>query len=260
VKRIVLLGCLAACVTPRGGERANRHSAGFFLVMGGSLVPLGCWDAPAAQYLEGGRCLELVPENDAVMLDGSTAVESGLHGSIVQCPAGKAPQSGLAVRNVLPRQIAAARFATWPARDAPGVRAPAPFAGDAAERARIEEAIRRSAPWARGPAAITALLADLDGDGREDRIWAATVPKEGAVGIDPAFSGILWSPARAPEELLVLSRDERVKLDLLGAVELSGEGGALLWLARNTEHGTIWTLERHASGQLERIGRIACIF
>lgn len=260
MKRMLLLAGLAACVTPRGDERPVRHSAAFFLVMGGSLVPLACWDAPASQFLDGGRCLELVPENDAVLLDGSGAVESGLHGSIVQCPFGKAPQSGLAVKNVLPRQLAAARFAAWPARGAPEVRAPLPFAGDAAQRTRIEEAIRRSAPWARGAAAITTLEADLDGDGREDRVWAATVLKEGAVGIDPAFSGILWSPAKAPEELLVLARDERVKVDLLGAVDLAGEGGTLLWLARSSEHGTIWTLERHSAGQLERVGRIACIF
>lgn len=263
----------AALMDAAPADASGPASRVLFQRLGDDLLPFGCWDAARLVLANGAACLALIgrdarvelPERDGppivarvsrklVHLDAS---EQDLPGLALDLPC-RAADGGVRSEPCDRTQEGLSTHAVWPPGGLSVERIEAPDgerdAGtDVPLPPRLESAVAKtlSARWKRVPPhrLRRTVTTDLDGDRQPDLVFVVEVdPPEGA-GEDEQGGGL---PARV-WYLFLEQRDGRfarmslaeelennaagADADVVGIVDLDGDGASELWLHSNSFEG-----------------------
>jgi hypothetical protein len=232
----------------------------FRVEAGGLLVPLACMDPRTKALASGAACLEIVPGLAKVRT--STGEILPIRGpQRVDCdPSGEHVQGLALAARPLQRGGEDADFAWWPAQtlDVHRLAAATTRPKDIEERVpALEAAVRRAAPQLKGKLHVEQdTTADIDGDGRLDRLWAVTLRR--GESEDLAFGGLFLATARDPERVVTLIQADAERFRVLGAADLDGDGKSELVLYRSYSEGDSTSVVRVHAGSIEEIGTWGC--
>lgn len=243
---LLFASLLAACGTspPKGASkppapqpaRAARSGA-LFVVDFEALLPVACYSATKKAWLSGAACLDVVPDDASVQLEGGRLARCGGH----RVPT--VPQCSLTTELLNVEggaKESPGSFAIWPPTTEGRMRRIAWHAtkGGAAEfpekdRPRVTAAMEKLGA-AGGVHVVQIASSDLDHDGVSEILYSVT-----GNGFDPAskkgVSALLLSDHRLPELAVIRSSDHAV-FRIEGIVDLDDDGLEEVWLSERTFH------------------------
>lgn len=215
----------------------TARSGALFVVDFEALLPVGCYDAARKKWLSGAACLDVVPDDATVQIEGGRVAKTGGHRvpNVTQC------SLDTELLNVEGgAKETAASYAIWPATAEDRVRRVdwGATKGGAAEfpekdKPRVTAAMEKLGS-AGSVHVVQITSADLDGDGTSEILYSVT-----GNGFDPATkkgtSALLLSDHRFPEMVVVRSSDHAV-FRMEGIVDVDDDGLKELWISERTFH------------------------
>jgi hypothetical protein len=218
----------------------TARSGALFVVDFEALLPVGCYSTAKKAWLSGAACLDLVPDDASVQLEGGRVAKASGHRvpTVTQCTL---TTELLNVEGGAKEPPAS--FAVWPPTAEERVRRIDWNAttGGAAElpendKPRVAAAMAKLGPPAQqsGVHVVQITSADLDGDGTSEILYSVT-----GNGFDPVSkkgtSALLLADHRFPELVVVRSSDHAV-FRVEGVVDVDDDGLKELWLSERTFH------------------------
>jgi hypothetical protein len=141
------------------------------------------------------------------------------------------------------------------------------FTANPDESALLSEAIKKSEPSAKKTPHVHQIATlDLDGDGKEDTIFSATVAgkgssDEGLTSLEGkfTFSGVFVRYGNKPESLVLLQRQDYDTYEIRGAVDLNNDGRKELIISDTQWEGFgVVIYEVGTDGSLKALGDWGC--
>lgn len=228
----------SAPAAPAGGPAAG--SAVFFAIDGDedgggplALVPLSCYDARTRQLGAGAACLDLVPAGATAMTDHGP-VKVGARAA-PRCKS--APESpGLRVAVTGPVPGGAPTYAVWPSAEAARLQV-LPDKNVDATMSAVEGLLRAAIRQGSGQRAADIgvyqiALLDMDGDGKRERLYSATLPdRRGRTLWSGLFVGDAYGKSARVVSEDKLERPGDHSMRVLGAMDLDRDGRLELWVS-----------------------------
>jgi len=243
---LLVASLLAACggnatpapVAPTAPKAARTARSGaLFVVDFEALLPVGCYSTAKKAWLSGAACLDLVPDDASVQIEGGRVAKASGHRvpNVTQC---SLTTELLNVEGGA--KEAPASFAIWPPTTEERVRRVDwnTTKGGAAEfpekdKPRVAAAMGKLGSEG-GVHVVQITSADLDGDGTSEILYSVT-----GNGFDPATkkgtSALLLSDHRFPDMVVVRSSDHAV-FRMEGIVDVDDDGLKELWISERTFH------------------------
>ena len=210
-----------AAATPPGGPSPSTGPRVLFAISDGVLAPLVCHDGRALVQPDSTECMELAPAGELVALDTGARVALG---ETVEAPCNGVEMSRFT--GILPAEgpLGDGRFAVWPLTASTALA----LASDPGLSPTAEELAAMTAVLVRETEGLfevppkleptSGLLADLDADGKPDRVFATH--EDGRLhGVVAAFL------ARDPETAVPLSVMSHDGPRLVGTIDIDGRPG-----------------------------------
>jgi hypothetical protein len=232
------------------------------------LVPIACFDAATRRTRSGHDCLDAVPPDAEVGVAGGATLE--IVGRVPWPCSGEDAADAPRVFAIAPTSgdgaPAVSRWAIWPVTKAASVRTAASMReGDAdlaIDAADLEAATRAARETggdvARALRVTQATAADLDGDGRDETIYAATFRTRTDEPSDEAWSGLLAQSGAAHSDFSVLLHDTLASFEALAVLDLEGDGRMELLVSSPYYEGEGVSLIRLSGGGIEVVGSWSC--
>ena len=239
-----------------------------FFTLDGALVPLGCYDKDKKKLRAGKECLPLAPKGAEVYLKAAHAAQVDAIGEPKNalCEVGEDKPTSLSAPSV--DAGAAFDWATSPKSAAQKVLSVSPdtwspskirFTDD--ERAAVQAAIEGFEGKVAGNKAEIhqAVGLDLDGDGKDERLFSAYVvnPRDTARYL---FSGVLLARGADPSKLLLVekTRTNSEVFKVRAAVDLDGDGRHELWINATFDEGGGDRMVQWKGDAFEPLGKWTC--
>lgn len=246
--------------TPVAAPEPAHLGVIFRVEPGGLLVPLACFDPRSQALASGAACLPMLPGDAKVRTSTGETLAIRAPRRIDCDPSGEHAQGLVLATKPLQRGGEDPDFAWWPAQtlDVHRLAAATLHPKDIEERVpALEAAVHRAAPHLKGKLHVEQdTTADIDGDGRLDRLWAVTLRR--GESEDLAFGGLFLATARDPDRVVTLIQADAERFQVLGAADLDGDGKAELVLYRSYLEGDSTGVVRIQAGTVQEIGTWGC--
>jgi hypothetical protein len=238
-----------------------------FFILDGALVPLGCFDKAKNKLAAGKDCLALTPPGAEVYLKSAHSAQVDVIGAPKRalCEIGDGEPTSLT--SPLVDSGAVFDWATSPKSAAQKVLSVSPDTWGNAPSASDEERAAVQAAAAAVDKQVGANKAevhqaasiDLDGDGKDERVFSAYVvnPRDTARYL---FSGIFVARGSDPTKLLLVeqTRTNSEVFKLRAAADLNGDGVHELWINAAFDEGGGDRMYQWKGDKFEPLGKWTC--
>lgn len=232
-----------------------------FFQVEGALIPLACFNKDKGKLQSGTDCLGLVPAGAQARVGAGDQAFNKVLGERTEpsCMAGSGKEVALAAENLTGG--AEFTFGTWPPSGLKTVKlisddatSPAATTLDDDTKGKLQAKVGKGEITAHQVAEI-----DVDGDGKKDGIYSVFVPHPKLQEMY-TWSGVFLAKENNLDNLVELanSRSRKDVFEVMGVLNLDGQGASELWVRMIYEDGAGDAIFQLEGDKATRLGKWSC--